>query len=251
MQKRSGFDTMARIGYTARGLVYLIVGTFAALAASSGRRPVGTKGALEKLLAKPLGNWLVIALGAAIAATGIGIGIKGLRGDFEQRPELDAGTRRWLVPLGRYGHLARGAVFVMIGAFLAMAAVHFQSAGSDRPGRRAADAPATDLWMGPARHRRGRVPGLRHLRGRPGPLSARERADDACGCNAGHAVGSVRSVSKCAMAARRSGMPAPVRADVASTCGNAAGRSVSAASISAMRALSSAPFTWSALVSTI
>jgi hypothetical protein len=210
---RSRFETMARIGYTARGIVFLIVGIFATLAAFSGQPAVGTKGAVEKLLSatpgaillgivaaglmcfaawrfaqalldadhdgrsgkalvlrmvyvanglfyfgmaiwcvsliltfrggtdddqatrdwtgwlldQPFGRWLVIAAGAGIAATGIGVAITGLCGHFEQRLELDAATREWLVPLGRYGLFARGIVFVMIAVFLILAAVHFDA----------------------------------------------------------------------------------------------------------------------------
>jgi hypothetical protein len=76
------------------------------------------------LLGQPFGRWLVIAIGAGIAATGIGVAIMGLCGHFERRLQLDAATREWLVPLGRYGLFARGIVFVMIAAFLILAAVH-------------------------------------------------------------------------------------------------------------------------------
>lgn len=207
---RSGFETMARIGYTARGIVYLIVGILATVAAFSGERAVGTKGAVQTLLStapgavllvvlaaglvcfaawrfaqavldadhdgrsgkalvlrtiyaanglfyfgmaawsvsllltfrgdidddqatrdwtawllgQPFGGWLIIAIGAGIAVTGIGVAITGLRGHFERRLKLDAATREWLVPLGRYGLFARGIVFVLIAAFLILAAVH-------------------------------------------------------------------------------------------------------------------------------
>jgi hypothetical protein len=207
---RSGFETMARIGYTARGVVYLIVGGFAALAALGGQRAVGTKGALQTmlthplgavllvmiaaglvcfalwrfaqaaldadhhggsgkgialraiyggnglfyfglaawsvslmltlrggsdddqaardwtgwLLSQPFGTWLVVLVGIAIAATGVAIAVKGLCGHFERRLDLDARTREWLVPLGRYGLLARGILFVVIAGLLILAAVH-------------------------------------------------------------------------------------------------------------------------------
>ena len=76
------------------------------------------------LLGQPFGRWLIIAIGAGIAMTGIGVAITGLRGHFERRLKLDAATREWLVPLGRYGLFARGIVFVLIAAFLILAAVH-------------------------------------------------------------------------------------------------------------------------------
>src|SRR4051812_34573734 len=65
MHRRPGFEIIARLGYVARGLVHVVVGGFAVLAASAGERAVGTKGALQKLLTQPLGTALlcVVALG--------------------------------------------------------------------------------------------------------------------------------------------------------------------------------------------
>src|SRR5262245_61789155 len=53
---------MARAGYVARGLVYVILGGFALLAALGGERAPGTKGALQKLIAQPLGTSLLCAV---------------------------------------------------------------------------------------------------------------------------------------------------------------------------------------------
>jgi hypothetical protein len=53
-------EAMARVGYAARGIVYIIVGGFAALAALGSRaQTIGTRGAFETLLAQPLGDFLL------------------------------------------------------------------------------------------------------------------------------------------------------------------------------------------------
>jgi hypothetical protein len=62
---------MARTGYMARGVVFLIVGTFAFLAASgAGARPHGVSDSLQTVLAQPFGAVLlwIIALGLACFA---------------------------------------------------------------------------------------------------------------------------------------------------------------------------------------
>ncbi len=79
------------------------------------------------LLAQPFGQWLVGLIGAAIAAAGIGFLIKAWRGQVTAHLACDAATARWAVPLGRLGYAARGVVFVIIGAFLVLAAIRSSS----------------------------------------------------------------------------------------------------------------------------
>jgi hypothetical protein len=79
------------------------------------------------VLAKPFGQWIVGAIGATIAAVGLGIGIAGIWGGFRRPLELEAKERRLLVALGRFGFVARSLVFTMIGLFLLYAALDSNS----------------------------------------------------------------------------------------------------------------------------
>jgi hypothetical protein len=65
------FERLARLGFVAKGAVYILVGALAAAAAFGSGAAQGSEGALESLLSEPLGRVLlgVIALGLAGYAT--------------------------------------------------------------------------------------------------------------------------------------------------------------------------------------
>jgi len=59
MHTRTGLTLLARGGYAARGLVYLIIGVLALLAARGSGQPADSHDSLEALLAQPFGHFLV------------------------------------------------------------------------------------------------------------------------------------------------------------------------------------------------
>ncbi len=79
------------------------------------------------LMAQPFGQWLVGLVGVGVAAAGLGFIWKGWRGDVMMRLALPSGAGRWVLPLGRLGYAARGVVFVLLGGFLILAALHSNS----------------------------------------------------------------------------------------------------------------------------
>ena len=61
------FSWIARLGYTARGVIYLIIGGLALLAMSgNGGKTTGSKGALSSLRNEPFGDTIIIALIAGL-----------------------------------------------------------------------------------------------------------------------------------------------------------------------------------------
>lgn len=64
---RDWFRPMARAGYASRGLIYLVIGAFAALAAVGSGETMGSRDALETLLSTGFGGVVAYALVAGLA----------------------------------------------------------------------------------------------------------------------------------------------------------------------------------------
>ena len=79
------------------------------------------------LMSQPFGQWLVGLVGLAIAGGGLAFIVKAWRGNVTEQLSLPADRRDWIVTLGRMGFAARGVVFVLIGGFLVLAALHASS----------------------------------------------------------------------------------------------------------------------------
>jgi len=207
-------EGLARLGYAARGVVYLVIGWFAVTAAQGHNRPTDSKGALAELfgtsfgavllavvalglagyalwrlvgaladvdnegtsakgLAKrgghviagiihaglalyavrllagsgggqkdgetaardwtvwlldmPAGQLLVAAVGVIIGAFAVSQFIKAYRADFLRTLSCDGRTARVVRPIGRAGLAARGVVFLVVGGFFVLAALHADS----------------------------------------------------------------------------------------------------------------------------
>ncbi|MDQ0324934.1 uncharacterized membrane protein YidH (DUF202 family) [Rhodopseudomonas julia] len=60
-----------RGGYAARGVVYLVVGILAVLAAIGSTQAENTRGALREILTQPLGGVLLVVVGIGLAAFGL------------------------------------------------------------------------------------------------------------------------------------------------------------------------------------
>jgi hypothetical protein len=121
-----------RLGSVGRGLVY------AGLAFSSAKILFGSGGGGSQnakahktaavALSWPAGTWLVGIVGAVLIGVGLWNAYRGLTRKFEDRwrtGEMGATARRWGGRVGLVGHLARAAVFTLIGVFVIKAAVDY------------------------------------------------------------------------------------------------------------------------------
>ena len=118
-----------RFGYVTSALAYagFLVATLRFLASSLPHVPKPYDLTAE-LLAKPFGAWLLGGIGLCwIAGAGIAEIVRGWRRSFEEDLALGRmgpAERRWATGLGRFGIVARGVVFTIIGILLVRAALH-------------------------------------------------------------------------------------------------------------------------------
>jgi hypothetical protein len=90
----------------------------------------GAKGWTAKVLEWPAGPFLVGLVGVLIAAGGLYLVYEGWKAKFTdelQLGRLSPGTRKGVIALGRFGRVARGSAFTLIGALVLAAAVTFDA----------------------------------------------------------------------------------------------------------------------------
>jgi hypothetical protein len=126
-----GKEWAKRLGSVARGLIY------AGLAFSAAKILLGDGGGGSQnakahkttavVLSWPAGTWLVGIAGAIVIGVGLWNAYRGLTHKFAKRWRggLSGTAHRWCCRVGLAGHLARGVVFGLIGAFVIRAALQY------------------------------------------------------------------------------------------------------------------------------
>jgi hypothetical protein len=130
-----GHDTKGvadRIGYMFSGIAYalLVLPSYALLEGGSHPAHNGAQGAqtqhyVAKILTMPWGQWLVGISGVVVILIGFFQIYQGFKPAFErelQLVKLDAIQLKWVKRFGRFGTIARGVIFVLVGIFLFVAA---------------------------------------------------------------------------------------------------------------------------------
>jgi Na+/proline symporter len=119
-----------RASYLGRGAFYagLCILTVELLAGSGGGGSGREEELTARILAMPLGRWIVGIAGIAIFAAGLVQGHRALTQKFREDLEVEKmlpATERWVTRLGILGYLARMVVFCLIGIFVTKAAYEF------------------------------------------------------------------------------------------------------------------------------
>jgi hypothetical protein len=120
----------ARAVYVLSAVFYVLLGVQAArLATGNGQGGGDAEQAwTARLLAQPLGMWLVILLGIAVIAFGIGQIVYGWKAEFRDHlalGEMNPSEQRWATRAGQVGYAARGVVLGLVGSFFVQAALSF------------------------------------------------------------------------------------------------------------------------------
>jgi hypothetical protein len=112
-----------RAFFIAGGIVYSATAFFA-IRLGLGERVARSHEAQNwtaRLLNAPLGTALVVIIGASILAVGIAQMVRGWKENFREHLGLLPGD--WMIHAGKWGHIARGIVFAIIGIFVMLAAL--------------------------------------------------------------------------------------------------------------------------------
>ena len=121
----------AGAGYVGRGLIYAAL-TFSAIKILVGAQTRGSQTqrahkTAATVLGWPAGTWIVGIAGAVIIGVGLWNLYRGLSRNFEKkwRGGMGQSARKWGGRAGVLGHIARAAVFALIGIFAVKAALDY------------------------------------------------------------------------------------------------------------------------------
>lgn len=119
-----------RAGYVCSGIGYGLLSLTAFQLIAGRPHSNGTNATQDwtaRLLSMPFGQALVGLIGLVVVGVGIGNLVKGYKADFNKRLKMDEipqAFRSWVVMSGRWGYMARGVVFTIVGGFFVEAAMH-------------------------------------------------------------------------------------------------------------------------------
>lgn len=118
-----------RIGYAFGGMTHTLLGIFA-IKLIFAIQPESSDSKAKKvhwLLTQPFGQMLTGAVALSIIGFGISQLLIGWNNKFLEHLNLPGKFRKWLCPICKFGFIARGFIFVLVGSFFLRAAIYFNS----------------------------------------------------------------------------------------------------------------------------
>ena len=118
-----------RLGFAWSGIAYLTIVVLALnlLAGTSTGAHDGTQSAIARILAYPAGQWIAVVIGLIAIVGGVGQLVEAYRAKFKQdlkRSEMTQVEEQIVVGLGRFGFIARGVTFGIVGWFVFQGGLH-------------------------------------------------------------------------------------------------------------------------------
>jgi hypothetical protein len=118
--------TRKRLASAGRALVYLLLGISAFRLVVGGGGSKGQEdGLTSRLLSVPLGRVLVVAVGVAVLAVGIGQVVRGIRQTFTE--DLSGDRTRATRMLGSVGYVAKGVALAVVAGLFGWAALSYDA----------------------------------------------------------------------------------------------------------------------------
>ena len=131
LETNEGLGWPKRVWYFARGVFYaFLCYTTVAIIVRAGSSSSSEKQQTEAVFDWPGGRFIVGAIGAGIAAWGLGSAYRGISRSFKDdlhTEKMSAATKRWTTVAGVIGYLARAVVFCVAGGFIIKAAVEYDA----------------------------------------------------------------------------------------------------------------------------
>ena len=124
---------MARLGFVSSALSYAAIAFLGLqiLRGSGADTSDSTQKTIASILIHPGGGWMTVLVGLVAIGVAIGQFVEAYRADFQgdlKSAQMSANERSLVVGLGRYGMLARGIIFLVVGWFVVQAGLHHDPA---------------------------------------------------------------------------------------------------------------------------
>ncbi len=130
---------IVRLGWAISAIIHVVLAVYAVGIAfgwylgASGADVTGNVGARSWsawLLGRPGGRELLAVVGGIIVGVGISQIVQGWQGRYHRHLALRGRNGRWIDPVCKFGLIARGVVFIIIGIFVCVAALQSKPAAA-------------------------------------------------------------------------------------------------------------------------